>query len=113
MKRKKFTAFLYFREPKMSIEEKRREIDGIDKAIVELLNQRAAVAKEISVIKMVAGFPIRDVRREDAVLRRLTGISEGLIDDQSLGRIYRTIFQESRHAQAVIREAMMLNQMPA
>ena len=44
----------------MQTEEKRHEIDAIDRAILDLLNRRAAIAKDISRIKLSAGLPIVD-----------------------------------------------------
>ena len=87
----------------MEIEEKRREIDMIDTAVVEMLNRRAAIAKELSMIKMGAGLPIRDQKRENEILRRLSRANPGVIDDVAIARIYNVIFDESRRIQSEVR----------
>ena len=93
----------------MRIEEKRREIDEIDAGVLDLLNRRAAVAREISTLKMSAGLPIVDEGREDEVLRRLASANPGLIDDVAVARIWRAILEESRRMQAKVRAESVTN----
>ena len=93
----------------MQIEEKRNQIDAIDEAIVNLLNRRAAIAKDISLIKLGAGLPIVDQQREEEVLRRLAQANSGLIDERAVTRIYRIILDESRRVQAKIRADLAAN----
>lgn len=87
----------------MQIGDKRREIDGIDRELVAMLNRRAAIAKEISMLKCSAGLPIVDNQREDEILRGLVCDNAGVIEDAALVRIYRTILSESRRIQANVR----------
>ncbi len=90
----------------MQIENKRREIDALDDAIVDLLNRRAALAKDISIIKLGAGIPIVDEHREHVVLQRLKQNNEGVIDDMAITRVYRTILDESQRIQAEIQSKL-------
>ena len=87
----------------MEIEEKRKEIDMIDTAVVEMLNRRAAIAKELSMIKLGSGLPIRDQKRENEILIRLSQANPGVIDDTAIARIYNVIFDESRRIQGEVR----------
>lgn len=87
----------------MQIEEQRIEIDEIDAAIVDLLNQRTAIAKEIALVKLGAGLPVLDEQREDEVLRRISQANKGVIDPAAIARIYGTILDESRKIQAKVR----------
>lgn len=87
----------------MSIEQKRQEIDTIDTAIVDLLNKRADVARDISLLKAQAGLPVTDVGRERDVLRRLTQMRSGLIDAGVITGIYKIILEESRRIQTRVR----------
>ena len=50
----------------------REKIDSIDKQLVELLNQRLALAAEIGKVKRNAGGQIYVAEREDAVLQPLS-----------------------------------------
>lgn len=50
--------------------ELRGRIDEIDKQIIELLEERIKVAKEIGKIKKELNLPIKDEEREREVLKR-------------------------------------------
>lgn len=52
------------------LHELRKEIDKIDKQIIELLEKRVRIAKEIGEIKRELNLPVRDEKREEEVLRR-------------------------------------------
>ena len=93
----------------MQIEEKRNQIDAIDEAILDLLNRRAEIAKDISLVKLSARLPIVDRQREDEVLRRLAKANSGLIDDTTIARIYRIILDESRRIQVKVRAELAAN----
>ncbi len=69
----------------------REKIDALDKQLVELLNQRLALAAEIGKVKRSAGGQIYVAEREDAVLRKVTGQNEGPIKNEALRAIYREI----------------------
>ncbi len=50
--------------------ELRKRIDEIDEQIIELLEERVRIAKEIGEIKRELNLPIRDEEREEEVFRR-------------------------------------------
>ncbi|GAB6101763.1 hypothetical protein JCM16138_09860 [Thermococcus atlanticus] len=52
------------------LHELRKRIDMIDEQIIELLEERVRIAREIGEIKRELGLPIRDEKREEEVLRR-------------------------------------------
>lgn len=52
------------------LHELRKEIDEIDEQIIELLEERVRVAKEIGEIKRELNLPIRDEKREEEVLKK-------------------------------------------
>ncbi len=83
----------------MKLEECRKKIDELDASIVALLNRRAMLARKIGQVKLLAGLPVFDPEREEAVLRRIVNESSGAIDDQALARLYREILNESRRIQ--------------
>jgi monofunctional chorismate mutase len=80
----------------MKLEQWRTEIDEIDSEIVALLDRRAKVARKIGSLKANSGLPIVDNGREEKVLRRVAAKSDGTLPEDSLGRIYHRILQESR-----------------
>ncbi len=55
------------------IHELRERIDEIDEEILELLDERVAVAKKIGEIKRERGISITDTEREEEVLERAKG----------------------------------------
>ncbi len=87
----------------MTISEKREEINELDASIVDLLDRRAAVAKELSLIKLNAGLPIVDKQRESELVGRLSRLPVRVIDDSAIERIYRVILDESCRLQAKVR----------
>src|SRR5688572_29419025 len=77
--------------PDMDLGPIREEIDSRDKQLVELLNQRLALAAEIGKVKRSAGGQIYVAEREDAVLRKITSQNQGPIKNEALRAIYREI----------------------
>jgi chorismate mutase len=79
-----------------SLEACRQQIDALDTELVRLLNQRAAIACEIALVKVAAGLPAYDGKREDQVLARVAEKSTGPLAEQSITAIFRSIIQETR-----------------
>lgn len=69
----------------------RDQIDQIDRQIVEILNQRLALAAEIGKLKRNTGGQIYVAEREDAVLRKVAELNHGPIRQDALRAIYREI----------------------
>ncbi|MFR0609300.1 chorismate mutase [Limosilactobacillus mucosae] len=67
----------------------RDQINIVDEKLVQLLEQRFAIVKEVGMVKQAAKLPIRDEKREQAVLNRLGG----QVTDQSLKPAIQAIFQ--------------------
>ena len=75
----------------MDLEAIRTKIDGLDRQLVELINQRLTLAAEIGKIKRSAGGEIYVPEREDAVMRKVCASNEGPIKNEALRAIYREI----------------------
>ena len=90
-RRKTQTAAKRVPKPDMDLGPIREKIDSIDKQLVELLNQRLALAAEIGKVKRSAGGQIYVAEREDAVLRKVTSQNQGPIKNEALRAIYREI----------------------
>jgi chorismate mutase/prephenate dehydratase len=69
----------------------REKIDKLDHRIVELLNERLALAAEIGKFKRDTGGQIYVPEREDAVLRKVAELNKGPIKNDALQAIYREI----------------------
>jgi len=75
--------------------ELRQRIDQLDKKIVELLNERAAVVIEVGKAKQADGTPIYAPDREQAVLKRIAEINTGPLPQKTLQAIYRELMSGS------------------
>jgi chorismate mutase len=78
------------------LEKWRRKIDRIDSELVRLLNERARIACELGAVKMAAGLPAYDGRRERQVLARIRAENHGPLGPESMTSIFRRIILENR-----------------
>jgi len=75
----------------------RDAIDELDKAIVELLNERASLGREAGRAKRLAGRrAIKDPEREREVLIRVALANEGPLAQADLLSIYRRVVAATR-----------------
>jgi chorismate mutase len=77
----------------------RSTIDSVDRRIIELLQERANLSREIGKVKKQLGMPILDPAREGKIRRKLAAGPEGPMDTDQLVRIYEVIMAESRRLQ--------------
>lgn len=75
----------------MSLDDIRKDIDAIDRQLLELLSQRADLVHEVGVIKKRDGLQIYAPDREDALLRKLVKMNQGRLPEKSIRAIYREI----------------------
>jgi chorismate mutase/prephenate dehydratase len=80
----------------------RNVIDGIDEKILDLINQRLLLAKQIGGLKKKAGIQITDSARENEITRRLLNINRGPLSDDGLNNIFAAIITEGRKIQKKI-----------
>lgn len=79
----------------------RHRIDGLDRRIVALLNERAEVAREAGRAKHATGRrAIRDAEREREVLLRVTISNEGPLPQADLLVLYRRLMTAIRALEA-------------
>ncbi|HZQ71208.1 MAG TPA: chorismate mutase [Terriglobales bacterium] len=83
----------------MDISDWRKQIDELDRKLVELLNQRARAAHEIGKLKRQAGMPIYEPDREQAVFQNARSVNKGPLPDRDLQRIYERIMDIMRQIQ--------------
>jgi chorismate mutase-like protein len=89
----------------MTLSDWRRQIDEIDRKLVELLNQRSRCALEIGKIKQAQNLPLYQPDREREVLENAEHINSGPLTDAAIRRLFERIIDEAR---SVEREAMRL-----
>ena len=83
----------------MDIADWRKQIDELDRKLVELLNQRAKAAHEIGKLKRKAGMPIYEPDREQTVFQNARSVNKGPLPDRDLQRIYERIMDIMRQIQ--------------
>jgi monofunctional chorismate mutase len=81
--------------------ESRQQIDNIDRQIVALINQRAAVVEKIGKIKSAAGLPISVPHREEEVLKHVADLgASGPFPASRIQSIYATLLTQMRDWEA-------------
>ncbi|MBW2647091.1 MAG: prephenate dehydratase [Deltaproteobacteria bacterium] len=77
----------------------RKSIDEIDKKLLDLINRRLSLAKEIGKIKEECGDQVFDSARESMIIRRLLDLNKGPVSKEALRNIYTEIIASSRNIQ--------------
>ena len=86
-------------EARAQLDEYRILIDGVDRRIVALLNERTQVVENIGRVKREAQLPIYEPKREDQVFANITGANHGPLTPEALRRIFERIIDEMRGIQ--------------
>ena len=79
----------------MELKNLRKKIDTLDKRIVELLNERASITKNISTYKRRNGKSAYSPEREMEVLKKISMLNRGPLDAKALEAIYREVMSWS------------------
>ncbi len=83
----------------MDISDWRKNIDELDRKLVELLSQRAQAAHQIGKLKLTAGMPIYEPDRERAVFENVRKTNPGPLSERDLLRIFERIMDIMRGIQ--------------
>ncbi len=83
----------------MDIADWRKQIDEIDRKLVELLNQRARMAQEIGRLKRNTHMPIYEPDREKAILENVRRQNQGPLPAEELARIFERMIDVMRKLQ--------------
>lgn len=78
----------------MSLDELRKRIDAVDDEILDLLERRARIAREIAAFKQQSGIPAYDPERERALLARLENAAGARADAVFPKSAVRPVFRE-------------------
>ena len=82
----------------------RRQIDALDKKLVELFNARAAHALEIGRLKDSVGLDTYQPQREIAVLEQARGANRGPLDAGAITRLFERIIDENRRLERLAKQ---------
>jgi chorismate mutase len=76
----------------------RQQIDSLDQRIVDLIQQRARVVKEVGNIKREARLPVTVPSREQQVVEKAQALAQaGPLPPEAVGRIYQKLVEEMRN----------------
>lgn len=78
-------------KPEEKINKLRKDIDELDKKIVDLLNKRAEIVLEIIKTKNENQISLYDPRREQEIFESLRKANKGPLYDEAVLEIYETI----------------------
>jgi len=71
----------------------RKEIDRIDKEIVDLLNQRAQVVLDIKRLKEKKDVPLYDAKREEDLINNVVQYNKGPLYNDNIIQIFESILR--------------------
>ncbi|GAB4133191.1 MAG: prephenate dehydratase [Raineya sp.] len=80
-----------------TLQDLRKKIDSIDSQLLELLNARMEIVKEIGTLKKSNNALIYRPERERAILQRLASYNKGLLNQAAIDAIFLEIFAVARN----------------
>lgn len=91
----------------MNLEELRKQIDQLDDQLLEVLNRRMAVVKQIGDLKNTNNDIIYRPEREKAIIDRISAKNKGLLSKKAIEAIFLEIFAVSRNLELPERIAFL------
>jgi 3-deoxy-7-phosphoheptulonate synthase/chorismate mutase len=79
----------------LQLEQLRKQLDSINSQLLELISERASIAKLIGEVKQKQGIPKFDPVREHAMLESLVEANKGPFDDATIRHLFKQIFKAS------------------
>jgi chorismate mutase/prephenate dehydratase len=89
----------------MGLAEWRARIDDLDRQLLDILNQRAALVHEVGQAKREVGAPVHAPEREHAIVERLLALNRGPLPADAVRAVWREIFSAARALQRPFRVA--------
>ena len=85
----------------MKIDDYRQEIDRLDRELLRIFNERAALALHIGEIKKELGLPVYDPDRERRIFEAMTAANPGPLEDDAIVRLFERVIDESRRLERI------------
>ncbi len=86
----------------LELETLREKITGVDNEILEILEERMELAKEIAEIKKESNMPLEDAKREDEIIRQRKLHTS--LDGEFVESLMKVIIKESKKVKTEIME---------
>jgi len=81
----------------MTLDDLRKEIDGIDDTLLKLYNERMELVHKVGEVKNTTGAPIYRPEREQSILNRLKSQNEGKLTDVAIDALFLEMFAVARN----------------
>jgi chorismate mutase/prephenate dehydratase len=85
----------------------RERIDAVDRALLEALNQRAELVRQVGALKERTGASVYEPGREREIVSRLVHANAGPFPDVGLGPVFREIISATRSLEAPLSAAYL------
>ena len=85
----------------MTIDDYRQEIDRLDRELLRIFNERAALALRIGEIKQQRDLPVYDPDRERRIFEAMTAANPGPLEDDAIIRLFERVIDESRRLERI------------
>src|SRR6516225_6955576 len=85
----------------------RHQIDKLDRQILKIVNERAALAAEIGKVKNDHGAEVFSPAREEEVFQNMIQANKGPLDETTIRAVYREIMSGARALQKVLKVAYL------
>ena len=83
----------------MDLKDLRKEIDAVDRQIVELFEKRMEISERIAAYKKEKGMPVRDDTREKEKIRQVQKLTHTDFNRQHIEELYTVLMSLSRKLQ--------------
>ncbi len=83
----------------MDLNELRKEIDAVDRQIVELFEKRMEISERIAAFKQEKGMQVRDEEREKEKIRQVRNLTHTEFNRQHVEELYTLLISLSRKLQ--------------
>ena len=80
----------------MNINDYREQIDSLDRDLLRIFNERAALALKIGEIKKTLEMQVYDPSREKRIFDAMTASNPGPLDNSAIVRLFERVIDESR-----------------
>jgi len=90
-----------------SLERLRSRIDEVDRGLLERLNERARLVREVGRLKAARGEAVYDGAREREIVERLRKGNPGPFPDEGIAPVFREIVSATRSLEAPVRVAYL------
>jgi chorismate mutase len=80
----------------MSLTEFRDRITSIDRELLDAINRRLTLVRDLHALKAEEGIPVRDLEREASLVRGLQEANEGPLSSEGVASFFHHVIELTR-----------------